>query len=180
MVEPMVDRSVLVVDMVTLTCSDNFSHPDVSQDSRPRVGVTLSLNTSEATLNVIVAEHVPLLTSLSEGGMQHLLAGIRANVGVKAGRYMFEVKIVEKRDAEKVAGVRTPAPWNLLRIGFSTVGSSTLLDDPTGGFYFDSEGFNMTGELLCHCLVHHYQHSSFGSSLQCGRISLRRCNLDPF
>lgn len=28
--------------------------------------------------------------SLNEGGMQYLIAGARANVGLKGGRYMFE------------------------------------------------------------------------------------------
>ena len=34
-----------------------------------------------------------ILTSLSEGGLQHLAAGARASAGVKSGRYMFEVTI---------------------------------------------------------------------------------------
>ncbi len=35
------------------------------------------------------------MASLSEGAMQCLVAGARANFGIKAGRYMFEVKILE-------------------------------------------------------------------------------------
>ncbi len=36
-----------------------------------------------------------MLMSLTEGGMQYLMAGARASVGMKAGRYMYEVKIIE-------------------------------------------------------------------------------------
>ncbi|CAE6956434.1 Hnrnpu [Symbiodinium natans] len=32
---------------------------------------------------------------LNEGGLHYLFAGARANVGLRAGRYMFEVRILE-------------------------------------------------------------------------------------
>uniref|UniRef100_A0A7S1F936 Uncharacterized protein n=1 Tax=Noctiluca scintillans TaxID=2966 RepID=A0A7S1F936_NOCSC len=121
---------------------------DAPEDKRARLSVPPGMSTSDSTLNAVICGQVPLLTSLSEGGMQYLLAGMRATVGVKSGRYMIEAKIVEKRDpAEvKVGAMRTPAPRNLLRIGLSTLGSSLLLNDPLSACYFDSEGFFTGGK----------------------------------
>ena len=53
-----------------------------------------------------------ILMSLSEGGLSYLTACARSTAGVKAGRYMIEVKIVESLhhvEPERNQGGRTPA-----------------------------------------------------------------------
>merc|ERR1719329_527326 len=81
--------------------------------------------------------------TLSDGGLQYLLASVRANTGVKSGRYLFEVKMVETLNpAEGQNGkARAPAPRHLVRVGFSTKGSSVFLSDGPDNVCFDSEGF---------------------------------------
>eukprot|EP00931_Biecheleriopsis_adriatica_P023799 TRINITY_DN1495_c0_g1_i1.p1 TRINITY_DN1495_c0_g1~~TRINITY_DN1495_c0_g1_i1.p1 ORF type:complete len:912 (-),score=269.55 TRINITY_DN1495_c0_g1_i1:83-2509(-) len=83
-----------------------------------------------------------MLMTVNEGGLQHLLSGARGNVGVKAGRYMFEVKIVELVNQTDVGAmqVRTTMPKQLLRIGFSTAGSVPIIGDTEESVCFDSEG----------------------------------------
>jgi hypothetical protein len=72
------------------------------------------------------------LSSLSDGGFQLLLSGARANTGAIGRRYLFEVLLLES----------VPAVENVLRIGFSTEGSSLFLGDGTSNnFGFDSDGF---------------------------------------
>merc|ERR550534_2256685 len=76
--------------------------------------------------------------------MQYLVAGARGNVGATAGRYLFEVKIVEALNpAESSAGGargRAPAPRQLVRIGFSLGGSQLILGESDDHVCFDSEG----------------------------------------
>ncbi|CAE7818095.1 Hnrnpu [Symbiodinium sp. CCMP2592] len=71
--------------------------------------------------------------------MQYLLACVRSDTGIKSGRYMFEVRIVESITPMET-GERTPTPKQLLRVGFSLAGSSLFLADGCDSFCFDSEG----------------------------------------
>jgi len=121
---------------------------DAPADTRAKVK-HVELNLEDSTLNVMPTADGRLLQSLSEGGMQFLLASVRTNVGLKAGRYMFEARIVENLCASKSAppagghGDRgdsnTPKP--LVRLGFSTAGTSLFLGDGPNNCCFDSEGF---------------------------------------
>jgi heterogeneous nuclear ribonucleoprotein U-like protein 1 len=93
---------------------------------------------SDTTLNVMRSDHGngSLLMSLQDHGLQFLMAGARASVGIKSGRYMFEVRIVECASPSD-----SWYPKHLLKIGFSTKDSSLLLDQEDGmSAYFDSEG----------------------------------------
>eukprot|EP00927_Polykrikos_kofoidii_P071496 TRINITY_DN67757_c0_g1_i1.p1 TRINITY_DN67757_c0_g1~~TRINITY_DN67757_c0_g1_i1.p1 ORF type:complete len:896 (+),score=179.87 TRINITY_DN67757_c0_g1_i1:211-2688(+) len=83
-----------------------------------------------------------MLKPLSEGCFEYFLAGSRASVGVKRGRYMYEVKIVELLTPSTEAK-QFSVPKQSVRVGFSTAGSNLLLDG-TDGISFDSDGF------LCH------------------------------
>jgi len=70
-------------------------------------------------------------------------------VGMKSGRYAFEVKIVEALNPTEAAqGLhgRTPQPRQVVRLGFSTPGSSLLLGDSAECAYFDSEGSYWAGK----------------------------------
>jgi len=117
---------------------------DAAADERPRLQAgAVGFRTADTTLNVLPVANGRLLTTLSEGGCQYLLAGTRASAGVRAGRYMFEVKIVENLNPSEgqPSNGRTPQPRQLVRVGVSAAGSSLLLADGPGSVCFDSEGF---------------------------------------
>lgn len=103
---------------------------DVQLDTRPTLRQTVSFAASDTTLNVIptAAGSRVLLTPFSEGGIQHLLAGARANVGITAGCYMYEVKVLETLNPEDLGtpDPRKPKPRQLVRIGFSTSDSHLI------------------------------------------------------
>merc|ERR1740121_2055176 len=83
-----------------------------------------------------------MLMPLTDGGMQYLLAGARGSTGVKAGRYAFEVKVVEVMNPadDPAARQRTPLPRCQLRVGFSTAEASLFIGDGEDSVGFDSEG----------------------------------------
>jgi len=115
---------------------------DMKADGRAKVAAgSVVINESDSTLNVMPTVGGRLLMTLTEGGLQCLLAGARANAGMKCGRYMFEFQIVESLNpAETQWKGRSPQPKQLLRIGFSLAGSSLFLAD-SSSVCFDSEGF---------------------------------------
>mmetsp|Transcript_92694 Transcript_92694/g.258181 ORF Transcript_92694/g.258181 Transcript_92694/m.258181 type:complete len:873 (-) Transcript_92694:242-2860(-) len=117
---------------------------DDAGDPRPKIdATTISFNAADTTLNVMPVANGKLLMTLTEGGFQYLLANARANVGLKAGRYMFEVKIVESLNPTETQGGsgRAPQPRQLVRVGVSLAGSSLFLTDGTDNVCFDSEGY---------------------------------------
>lgn len=118
---------------------------DAPAETRPKVKPgTVGLNFADSTLNVMPTANDKLLMTLSEGGMQYLLASVRAGAGLKAGRYMFEVRIVETLSQQEQQGKdtsRTPQPRNLVRVGFSLAGSSLFLGDGPDNVAFDTEGY---------------------------------------
>mmetsp|Transcript_43567 Transcript_43567/g.76293 ORF Transcript_43567/g.76293 Transcript_43567/m.76293 type:complete len:1011 (-) Transcript_43567:63-3095(-) len=116
---------------------------DAPEDSRPKLKDPPTFLTSDTTINAMPSVHGHVLLALSDGGLQYLFAGARANVGVKAGRYMFEVKIVEHLspgEAPGQRGARMPQPRQLLRVGVSTAGSTLFLGETEDSVCFDSEG----------------------------------------
>jgi len=90
-------------------------------------------------MNVMSSTNGKVLFPLSDGGIRHLFAGARASVGVKAGRYMFEAKIVEQVKREE--GQKTVKPQHVLKIGLSTSGSSLFLGETEDSICFDTEGY---------------------------------------
>ncbi|CAE8633150.1 unnamed protein product [Polarella glacialis] len=102
---------------------------------------SVAMNLADSTLNVLPTAGGRLLRTLSEGGMQYLLASVRGNAGVKAGRYMFETRIVENLNPSEGHSEKTPQPRQLVRVGFSLAGSSLFLADGVSNCCFDSEGF---------------------------------------
>jgi len=115
---------------------EKFQEPDAKPDSRPAIKEKVQFFTEATTLNVVQTLGGKLLTSLTEGGMSCFIAAARANVGQKAGRYMFEARIVENLDTQGGGGNKHGK--YLMRIGFSTSSSSLLQED--GCVFFDSEG----------------------------------------
>jgi len=91
--------------------------------------------------------------------MQYMLAGIRSTVGLKAGRYMFETRIIEKRgpgadqsrgkgkgkDRDRDHG-EGPEPRQMMRIGLSVAGSSVFMGSSEDNCCFDIDGFFLHGK----------------------------------
>merc|ERR1740138_105806 len=110
---------------------------DAKKDPNPRVKDTVTFLTPDTTMNVLPSSVGNMLMSMSEGGLSQLVAGARASVGVKAGRYMFEAKIVEKTG-------------NLVRVGFAAEGS-LLLGEDDNSICFDTEGFMISNKKKTKC-----------------------------
>ncbi|CAJ1450621.1 unnamed protein product, partial [Effrenium voratum] len=120
---------------------------DALADSRPTLDAEVCFHAPDSTLNVFSAMQGRVLMALSEGGMQHLLAGARASAGLKAGRYMYEVKILETLHPSEAAQGRGPQPRQVVRLGFSTAESPLLMGDSEECVYFDSDGIFATGKM---------------------------------
>jgi len=122
---------------------------DAPKDSRPKIKEAITFYPVDTTLNVVPTLGGKVLMALSEGGMQYLIAGARANVGMKAGRYMYEVKIIEALNPAESSGGqrgRVPMPRQLVRLGFSTTKAPLILGEGNESAYFDSEGFYVSGK----------------------------------
>lgn len=115
---------------------------DAPKDARPQIKDTVVFDPNDCTLNVMPTMGGKVMMCLSDGGMQFLIAGARANVGIKSGRYMFEAKVIEALSPAEAAGnkAKVPMPRQLLRIGFSTAGSQLVLGETDDGVCFDAEG----------------------------------------
>jgi len=102
----------------------------------------VSFHTEDTTMNCMTSTFGKIIMPLTDGGLQYLLAGARANVGLKSGRYMFEVKLLEVLNpAEDVAArQRTSVARNIFRVGVSTAGSSLFLGEAGDGIGFDMDG----------------------------------------
>jgi len=132
----------------------NDVEKDDKADSRPVTKATVGWNGADTTLNVVAAMDGKVLTAITEGGMQYLIAGARASLGMKAGRYMYEVRIIEALnpvESTQSSHGRTPQPRQLVRLGFSTSGSSLVLGDDADCVYFDSEGNFGSGKVKRKC-----------------------------
>jgi len=97
-------------------------------ETGPRLSYEVGLNSLDATLDVIASSG--RVSSLSQGLFRHLRSAIRANTGAKAGRYYFEVQVLE----------RIPEAPALLLAGFSTDRSSLFLGSQLTSVGFDSKG----------------------------------------
>jgi len=143
---------------------------DAASDSRKKVApADVGFNMSEATLNVLPTMNDKLLMTFSDGGLQYLLAGVRSTVGLKAGRYMLEAKILECVNPVEPQGSKTPAPKQLVRLGLSTSGSSVFLAESADFCCFDSEGF----------FIHGRKRSKVAQKFTFGETAAVLLNLDP-
>eukprot|EP00439_Symbiodinium_sp_Y106_P076215 s874_g15.t1 len=104
--------------------------------------------TEDTTVNVLPTVNGKLLMAMGDGGFQYLLAGARASVGAKAGRYLFEVMIAEAKTLyEPQSRLPGPKPAQLVRIGVSTAESGLILGsaDSAESVCFDSTGLFLNG-----------------------------------
>eukprot|EP00928_Gymnodinium_smaydae_P099541 TRINITY_DN9532_c0_g1_i1.p1 TRINITY_DN9532_c0_g1~~TRINITY_DN9532_c0_g1_i1.p1 ORF type:complete len:606 (+),score=211.30 TRINITY_DN9532_c0_g1_i1:91-1908(+) len=117
---------------------------DAPEDARAKIATAVGFSAEESTLNALPSgKSGRLLMSLSDGGFQQLIAGARCNVGIKAGRYMFEIIPVEEQRRSEEQSSRS-----VLRIGFTLAGASLLMPDvqASTGVSFDSEGVFADGK----------------------------------
>jgi len=111
---------------------------DAPKCAKPKVKGAVGFLVQDTTLNVMMSESSNTLMSLREGGLQHLLAGARASVGISKGRYMFEVKIIEF--ATVGDSHQRNAHQHVLKVGFATEGSSLFLGATDESVCFESNG----------------------------------------
>eukprot|EP00929_Paragymnodinium_shiwhaense_P031658 TRINITY_DN1768_c1_g1_i1.p1 TRINITY_DN1768_c1_g1~~TRINITY_DN1768_c1_g1_i1.p1 ORF type:complete len:1066 (+),score=264.64 TRINITY_DN1768_c1_g1_i1:110-3307(+) len=127
---------------------------DAKEDPRERLPAAVKFHVEDTTLNVLQTVTGGVLTQTQEGGVQHLLSGARGNVGVKSGRYMFEVQLLEVmppadpslRKSLLPLGAPPPPLRPILRIGFSSRGSTPSM--PLVGDLEDSICFTHEGGLM--------------------------------
>ncbi|CAE6920097.1 Hnrnpu [Symbiodinium sp. CCMP2592] len=111
---------------------------DAPTDDRERVEPgTFAVSSFHSTLNVMTPDG-KLLMPVSDRGFQHLVACARSTAGLKDGRYLFEVRIVELR--RSVENGKQRVPRQFCGVGFCAEGSSLFLGDDERSMGFDSEG----------------------------------------
>lgn len=114
---------------------------DAAEDEREKVEAgTFQASRTYSSLNVLPSTDSRLLIPLNDEGLGHLFAGVRATAGLKGGRYLFEVKVLEVRRAAEYGRRHKNIPKQLVAIGFSTSDSSLFLGDGEDGVGFDTEG----------------------------------------
>lgn len=113
----------------------------------PKVKDKATFYVEDTTMNVLSSKYNTLMP-LTDGGLQYLLAGARANLGVKTGRYMFEIRVLEVMAPleDPNARARVPQPRSQLRIGFASVKSNLFLGHSEHAIGFDNEGFLLHGK----------------------------------
>lgn len=115
---------------------------DAPADKTVKLKVAPVFNVEDTTLNVMASTNGNTLMPLTDGGLQYLFAGAKANVGLKSGRYMFEVKVLETMAPleDPTARQRVSQPRSQVRIGFATAKSALFLGETADSVCFDSEG----------------------------------------
>eukprot|EP00928_Gymnodinium_smaydae_P072685 TRINITY_DN55_c0_g1_i1.p1 TRINITY_DN55_c0_g1~~TRINITY_DN55_c0_g1_i1.p1 ORF type:complete len:891 (+),score=345.70 TRINITY_DN55_c0_g1_i1:63-2675(+) len=124
---------------VTTVAEEELEKDAAAAKLKQKLPVPVAFNVSDTTLNVMPSASNGMLKLLSEGPLASYIGGARANVGFKAGRYMFEVKVIECLKGQK----QKPS----LKIGVATGSSSLLLGDGEDNVCFDSNaGFVHNGQ----------------------------------
>lgn len=146
---------------------------DAKMDSRPKLPAgKAAFHTEDTTINTMLTVDGKMLMSLTEGGFQYLLAGARCSVGLKAGRYMFEVQIAEVKNPSEPQGRNSPGPRprQVVRIGLATAEASLLLvDAATDSFFFENYG----------AFVHAKKRQSVSKKFGQGQVAALLVNLVP-
>jgi len=120
---------------------------DAPTDKRAKVKEgSVAWNFEDATLNTMPVNGGKMLMPLTEGGMQYLLACVRSNTGIKSGRYMFEVRILETLHPFEQNASRVYMSRNCVRVGLSQSKSSLFLADGPENLCFDGDGFFYHGK----------------------------------
>jgi len=117
---------------------------DAPADDRQKVAPgAVCINASDSTMNVVSSADTSMVMALTDGGWQYLIAGARSTAGVKAGRYLFEVRIVEtllRPEASRALPQR-----QLCRLGLTSASTSLFLGEADSeSACFDCEGYYIT------------------------------------
>lgn len=116
---------------------------DAPADKRPKVSSPVEMDMNDCSMNVMPSCGGKLLLTLADGGLHYLCGAARANTGVKAGRYLYEVKIVEERDLQASGKDRTAG--HSLNIGISGAGSPLFLANNPSSCCFSNDGMFSQG-----------------------------------
>lgn len=120
---------------------------DAVEETRDTIVLENTVNIAESSVNVLPVQSTGVLTTFNDCGLQHLFAGARSTVGLKGGRYMFEVKILETQSRMEHnthgQGMQTR---HLARIGLSKQGTSPLLGKESDCICIDSDGYLTLGK----------------------------------
>eukprot|EP00927_Polykrikos_kofoidii_P025584 TRINITY_DN2295_c0_g1_i1.p1 TRINITY_DN2295_c0_g1~~TRINITY_DN2295_c0_g1_i1.p1 ORF type:complete len:987 (+),score=185.05 TRINITY_DN2295_c0_g1_i1:62-2962(+) len=133
---------------------------DSLDDPRPKLAPGTAMFSSangHATFNALPSLGGRVLMSLADGGLHHLLAAARANVGVKKGRYVFELQCIggtrcqpTSEPSQNGRDSRTPPSVTsrpFFAVGFATARDSLFLGSASVSCGFDSDGnFLVAGE----------------------------------
>eukprot|EP00931_Biecheleriopsis_adriatica_P068769 TRINITY_DN4267_c0_g1_i1.p1 TRINITY_DN4267_c0_g1~~TRINITY_DN4267_c0_g1_i1.p1 ORF type:complete len:905 (+),score=326.79 TRINITY_DN4267_c0_g1_i1:77-2716(+) len=127
---------------------------EFEKDAAPVKGKAISdaivLPPEDSTLNIVPTSGGKVLMALADAGLQFLVAASRANVGVKKGRYMYEVRVMEVLMPGMPGGRTTPLqpiPRQQCRVGFSKQGSSLFLGETADSVCFDADGNFITNKV---------------------------------
>eukprot|EP00930_Biecheleria_cincta_P014517 TRINITY_DN12459_c0_g1_i1.p1 TRINITY_DN12459_c0_g1~~TRINITY_DN12459_c0_g1_i1.p1 ORF type:complete len:927 (-),score=276.78 TRINITY_DN12459_c0_g1_i1:70-2850(-) len=116
---------------------------DAKSVSGRKLGEAVAMNMHDSTLNLVPTSQGKVLMALSDYGLQFLVAGSRANVGIKAGRYLFEIRVLEVLMPGMPGGKtqpHSPIPRQQCRVGFSTQKSAIYLGETKDSVCFDADG----------------------------------------
>jgi len=118
-----------------------FEEQDAPLAKGPKVKEAAKFYTEDTTMNVMVSG-LNMLMPITDGGLQYLLAGCRSSIGLKSGRYMFEVKVLECMQPveDPASKARVPQPRTQVKVGVATAEASLFLGDGADSVCFDSEG----------------------------------------
>eukprot|EP00930_Biecheleria_cincta_P017732 TRINITY_DN139_c0_g1_i3.p1 TRINITY_DN139_c0_g1~~TRINITY_DN139_c0_g1_i3.p1 ORF type:complete len:909 (-),score=260.43 TRINITY_DN139_c0_g1_i3:165-2819(-) len=118
-----------------------FEEQDAPAAKGVKVKDAAKFYTEDTTMNVMVSG-LNTLMPLTDGGLQYLLAGCRSSIGLKSGRYMFEVKVLECMQPveDPASKARVPQPRTQVKVGVATAEASLFLGDSVESVCFDSEG----------------------------------------
>ncbi|CAE7939978.1 unnamed protein product [Symbiodinium necroappetens] len=119
---------------------------DVVDSKKAKIKSDVEFLTPDLTLDALPCMGNKVLMSINEGGLQYMISGARANVGLKSGRHMFEFKIVETYHTTETYNSRLKQMRQLVRVGFSTAGSPLVLGESDTAVFFDNEGNYCTGK----------------------------------
>lgn len=98
---------------------------DAPTDTGAKIQEPPTFHVQDTTMNVMQSGS-NIIMNLTDGGLQYFVAGARANIGIKSGRYLFEAKILELMGPaqEPAAAHRASQPCSQFRIGLSTAATN--------------------------------------------------------
>merc|ERR1719247_3664326 len=103
----------------------------VPDDKRPKMKWSTEMNSQDADIGLNIDGYI--LSPVAREGLQYILFGGRATTGIKAGRYMFEVRMTEL------------GPGQTVRVGVGTADSSLVCGSDALSLAADSDGLILVG-----------------------------------